>query len=203
MSGEQPQVQVCPWCDTEIVWDPEFGPEDECPNCFNELGSYRSVKLDASLPEQPGIRTGGGPQAARGAERTAAKRGRTPFDDIEDDDEAYEEDETDEASFDYDARDDGTEAFEEDRYAEAAMACIDEQEEAPECSYCHELMLLVGTRSEAPGFVAAVPRRIGKPLLPPRPEWNVYVCPSCFRSDSFLADRHRLALIETLRGWKE
>ena len=36
---------VCPWCQTEIVWDPEIGPEDECPHCFNELNDYRSIDL--------------------------------------------------------------------------------------------------------------------------------------------------------------
>jgi hypothetical protein len=40
-------VHMCPWCDTEIVWDPEIGPEDFCPHCFNELGkSYRSINVD-------------------------------------------------------------------------------------------------------------------------------------------------------------
>ncbi|MFH5185932.1 hypothetical protein ACHHV8_26640 [Paenibacillus sp. TAB 01] len=37
--------QLCPWCQTEIVWDPEIGPEDTCPHCFNELGQYRSIQL--------------------------------------------------------------------------------------------------------------------------------------------------------------
>ncbi|MDF2960099.1 MAG: hypothetical protein K0S39_1834 [Paenibacillus sp.] len=37
--------RLCPWCQTEIVWDPEIGPEDTCPHCFNELGDYRSVSL--------------------------------------------------------------------------------------------------------------------------------------------------------------
>ncbi|WP_248930183.1 hypothetical protein [Paenibacillus hamazuiensis] len=37
--------QVCPWCQTEIVWDPEIGPEETCPHCLNELGGYRSIKL--------------------------------------------------------------------------------------------------------------------------------------------------------------
>jgi hypothetical protein len=23
---------ICPWCHTEIVWDPEIGPEEECPH---------------------------------------------------------------------------------------------------------------------------------------------------------------------------
>ncbi|MCZ8516373.1 hypothetical protein O9H85_29075 [Paenibacillus filicis] len=35
---------VCPWCQTEIVWDPELGPEETCPHCFNELGEYRSIQ---------------------------------------------------------------------------------------------------------------------------------------------------------------
>jgi hypothetical protein len=37
--------QICPWCQTEIVWDPELGPEEACPHCFNELGDYRSISL--------------------------------------------------------------------------------------------------------------------------------------------------------------
>ncbi|WP_426449212.1 hypothetical protein ACP26L_30530 [Paenibacillus sp. S-38] len=36
---------ICPWCQTEIVWDPEIGPEESCPHCFNELGEYRSINL--------------------------------------------------------------------------------------------------------------------------------------------------------------
>ncbi|WP_018756211.1 hypothetical protein [Paenibacillus terrigena] len=40
---------ICPWCDTEIVWDEEIGPEEECPHCNNELKGYRTlqVQLDA------------------------------------------------------------------------------------------------------------------------------------------------------------
>ncbi|PYI53166.1 hypothetical protein [Paenibacillus flagellatus] len=39
---------VCPWCQMEIVWDEEIGPEETCPHCFNELNDYRSlhVRLD-------------------------------------------------------------------------------------------------------------------------------------------------------------
>jgi hypothetical protein len=37
--------QLCPWCQTEIVWDPEIGPEKTCPHCLNELNDYRSLKL--------------------------------------------------------------------------------------------------------------------------------------------------------------
>lgn len=41
----QAEDVVCPWCQTEIVWDPEIGPETSCPHCFNELGNYRSIQL--------------------------------------------------------------------------------------------------------------------------------------------------------------
>ncbi|PZE20390.1 hypothetical protein CBW46_013195 [Paenibacillus xerothermodurans] len=42
---QQSENNVCPWCQTEIVWDPEIGPEETCPHCLNELGDYRSVSL--------------------------------------------------------------------------------------------------------------------------------------------------------------
>jgi hypothetical protein len=44
MSEEQ--TQICPWCQTEIVWDPEFGVEEYCPHCTNELKGYRTMELD-------------------------------------------------------------------------------------------------------------------------------------------------------------
>ena len=37
--------QLCPWCQTLITWDPEIGPEEECPHCYNEISGYRSLKL--------------------------------------------------------------------------------------------------------------------------------------------------------------
>jgi hypothetical protein len=40
--------QICPWCDAEIVWDEEIGPEEHCPHCLNELGNYRSVSVNSS-----------------------------------------------------------------------------------------------------------------------------------------------------------
>ncbi len=37
---------VCPWCQTEIVWDEELGPEKHCPHCDNELEGYRTISLN-------------------------------------------------------------------------------------------------------------------------------------------------------------
>ncbi|WP_442601622.1 hypothetical protein [Paenibacillus sp. KN14-4R] len=45
---EENENTFCPWCQTEIVWDPEIGPEEECPHCFNELSDYRSLKIAVS-----------------------------------------------------------------------------------------------------------------------------------------------------------
>lgn len=39
------EKQICPWCQSEIVWDEEIGPEDHCPFCENELKGYRTLKL--------------------------------------------------------------------------------------------------------------------------------------------------------------
>lgn len=41
---------ICPWCDTEIVWDEEIGPEEECPHCNNELKGYRTLQLQIDPP---------------------------------------------------------------------------------------------------------------------------------------------------------
>jgi len=41
----QAEDLFCPWCQTEIVWDPEIGPETSCPHCYNDLGDYRSIQL--------------------------------------------------------------------------------------------------------------------------------------------------------------
>jgi hypothetical protein len=47
--------QICPWCDAEIVWDEEIGPEEHCPHCLNELGNYRSVAVaGATIDDEEG-----------------------------------------------------------------------------------------------------------------------------------------------------
>lgn len=76
--------QVCPWCQTEIVWDPEIGPEETCPHCFNELGEYRSIRLEIG--------------------KSGQKDGR---------DEDYEEEEDEEDYFDEDLETDSLDAYEE------------------------------------------------------------------------------------------
>jgi hypothetical protein len=56
---EMEHLAICPWCDTEIVWDGEIGPEEHCPHCYSELGAYRSIQIslqdeedDEQLPQK-------------------------------------------------------------------------------------------------------------------------------------------------------
>ncbi|WP_199615601.1 hypothetical protein [Paenibacillus alkalitolerans] len=45
-------TQICPWCQMEIVWDDEFGPESNCPHCYNELGEYRTLSIPVKRNER-------------------------------------------------------------------------------------------------------------------------------------------------------
>lgn len=168
MTVEPQDKSICPWCQTEIVWDPELGPEEECPHCFNELSDYRSVSI--------GI----------------------PAHDVE----ADEDDEDEEAA-------DGPAAAEElledeeyrDPYGENVEQAIDRQEEAPECSGCRELMVLTGTRNlPAADFEPIVPYGLQKPVLNAPVRLNVYVCPSCFKVDTYLREEDRQAMVDAFEN---
>lgn len=163
---EQQEI-ICPWCQSEIHWDPEIGPEDMCPHCFNELGGYRSIQI--------------------GVDNQA-----------DTDDEDWEE--LDEP-LDLDVADDNwdEESDEEDAYGKTVQACIDEQEEAPECLSCRELLLLTGERTVTQDeFAAHLPAVLGKQIVSTPFTLQVYVCPSCFRIEQVLADKDRMAMIEQL-----
>ncbi|WNQ10245.1 hypothetical protein MJA45_21865 [Paenibacillus aurantius] len=159
---ESEEKQVCPWCHTEIVWDPELGPEEECPHCFNELGAYRSVTFGAPAEEEDE------------EELDAAPVGE--LDDLDELEEEYR-----------------------DEYSEKVEQVIDGQEEAPECTNCRELMLLAGQRTTGKeAWSPLVPEAVGKPLLAALEE-NVYVCPSCFKTESYLTEKARLALLKAVK----
>lgn len=44
-------VEICEWCHTEIVWDPEFGKEEMCPHCLNMLRDYRKLEIPVEVRE--------------------------------------------------------------------------------------------------------------------------------------------------------
>ena len=53
------ETQICPWCQTEIVWDEETGPEDLCPHCLNVLNDYRTVTVQLDAEDSEGAEADG------------------------------------------------------------------------------------------------------------------------------------------------
>jgi hypothetical protein len=176
--------QICPWCDTEIVYDPEVGPEKICPNCSNELGDYRTIKLsDLVRDDEPDDE---------------------PVDDDEDFDDDNEPGDGDGVDGDFDDfadEDDFNEAeYDElERYDEAVRLCRERQDEVPECVACREDMLFAGEHEGPAGFRPFVPEPLGEPILVERYSLRVYVCPSCYRVVYTLSEDDRMRMIETLK----
>jgi hypothetical protein len=182
---EENQPIICPWCNMEITWDPEFGPEEECPHCFNELKGYRSLPLGGAREHEDDL-------------------------ELDDDQEDVEpEIETAEASlfdedFDEDADDyeaDLEESKAKDTYHEAVMLCLDTQLEVPECFRCQELMLLTGVQTmDSNRFIPENPISLGQPFLAKSFELQLYVCPSCFTTESMLSPNDRERMIQVIKG---
>lgn len=176
--------QVCPWCQTEIVWDPEIGPEETCPHCLNELGGYRSLKLklnqsdgDLSLEEDDDDHSHQGHDHGH----------HHHHDHDEDDDDTLEVE---------DLLDDYTVDPVPDDYAERVLDCMDTQEYAPECTNCHELMLHAAVRTvEAAGFIPKVPVPLGDSFLNAPYKVDVFVCPSCFKTEEYLTKEAKEEMI--------
>lgn len=176
------QEIICPWCQTEIVWDPEIGPEEMCPHCYNELSGYRSIQV--KLQPLTGER---------------ASQGGIPDID-EDEEDVLDEDEWDGLDVP-DAEWIGEEEL--DSYGEAVQACLDGQDEAPECMGCRELMLRAGDREIGVAeFTALLPAPLGKPFLHAPFKLQVYVCPSCFKVESLLGEADRLLMVEAMKEAK-
>lgn len=169
--------QVCPWCQTEIVWDPEIGPEDTCPHCLNELGGYRSIKLK--------LKQSDGDLSLEEDEEDNGHHHHHHHHD--EDDDALEVD---------DLLDDYTVDPEPDEYSERVVDCMDMQEYVPECSNCHEMMLHAGVRIvAAEGFKPKVPAPLGDAFLNAPYSLDVFVCPSCFKTDEYLTKESKEDMI--------
>jgi len=173
-SNEQ---QICPWCQMEITWDPEIGPESECPYCLNELGEYRTLPLH--------VLTGG-----------AVKD-----DDDDDEDELDSDADIEEEDEDSDELKEEFVSKYKNDYAERVAQCLDTQAEAPECFRCQELMLLAGTQKVESGhFKPVSPEALGRPFLRIPFALHLYVCPSCFKTDTILSPDDRTAMVEIIKG---
>lgn len=181
--------QICPWCDTEIVWDPEIGPEEVCPNCLNELGPYRTVKFEAEvrLDEEEF------PAADKPAQ---ADTGETWQDVLEDDEDDIPRPRYEQAGV-LNARAGTGFAGLEEQLAKL----IDEQEEFPECERCGEYMLEMGEQQVKGGFSGRT-ADTGRALLEAPYALKLYVCPSCFKAEYQLSDDDRAKLASRLREAK-
>ncbi|MDR0268804.1 hypothetical protein [Paenibacillus sp.] len=179
---------VCPWCQTEIVWDEEIGPEETCPYCQNELKGYRSLNIQLGDEEDAGDE-----------------------EDWEDAEDAADAD--DEAGESFWAQEDMShplppsirtlDKFEESHdlmnYEESVEKILDEQEEVPECPKCRDYMVLAGTQEVTEqGFIPAKFSSLKGPVIQPPFRLNMYICTGCFHVESNLTEEDRLRMVDHL-----
>ncbi|MEK4854380.1 hypothetical protein NST04_31400 [Paenibacillus sp. FSL H7-0756] len=175
------ETTVCPWCHTEIVWDEEFGPEDTCPHCNNELSGYRTVTIGAEDLEDEEPDTA----EASGEEEIS-------------DDNLWDDDDKDSVVPVWGTLTQFGDDYDLKRYEDKVSAILAAQLEAPECPQCHELMLHSGTQ-QVNGFTPATPEALGgAAVLKPPFALNLYVCPSCFHVQHSLAQEDRIQLVRNL-----
>jgi len=157
---------VCPWCESDIIWDPEIGPEKFCPHCDNEISGYRTLELDAQFAEE------------------------------EEEDESYNDAEGD----DWEEETSILRSTREIAANSRIQGLLDEQFEMPECSNCREYMLEVGEQamSEQSQFVPVTIKQTGKQLVPQNMKVTWYVCPSCYRTDSYISVHDRKHMLDAL-----
>ncbi|NMO96061.1 hypothetical protein [Paenibacillus lemnae] len=181
---------ICPWCQSEIVWDEEIGPEEHCPHCENELKGYRTISVGLDDEEDEDV----------------------VGDELPDPDEDSSDIFQDPAGLNQPfwggekTRDPGVEVLEqygEDydlmAYEESVEKALDHQEEVPECMHCKEYMLLAGQQVvTGEGFNPVHPPHLQAPLLKPPFQYQVYVCSGCFQVQYTLCDDDRQRLIKGL-----
>lgn len=190
------ETTICPWCQTEIVWDEELGPEEECPHCHNELKGYRTINITLGSEEEYEDEESDHPFQDR----------KHSQEDDEDDEEAvgevFWEDEGD-AHLGAVRRIEAFTASGGDllKYETGVEKLLDGQDEVPECPHCREYMVYAGKQKLVPqdgGLLAAVSIGGDRPLLPKEAELNVYVCSACFHVSRFLDESSRIAMIRAI-----
>ncbi|MFD0712458.1 hypothetical protein [Paenibacillus sp. GCM10027626] len=168
------QGTICPWCQTEIVWDEEIGPERYCPHCDNELSGYRTVRI--------------GIDAIDGQD-----------DEDDEDDELEEEQEERYMSREADVVPFLSRTREHLALEETVEKMLDQQEEVPECPSCREYMLEAGKETVDGGsFVSTHVPALEEPLLSPPFAIIRYICPTCFTMQSKLDKADQERLVHTL-----
>ncbi|MCG7409860.1 hypothetical protein MH117_20845 [Paenibacillus sp. ACRRX] len=182
---------ICPWCDTEIVWDEVLGPEEECPYCHNELQEYRtlSVPLEAEEDEEEGIESMQVKGTKKGGKghANAAQSAQGSDDTIGWGDDSMLLSSPNQLQFE-----------------EGVGRVLHDQLEVPECPHCREYMLLAGQETvAASAFQPNRPAALDKPLLQAPFTLDVYVCASCFHVSKSLSMGERESLITQVNRLSE
>lgn len=175
------ETTVCPWCQTEIVWDEELGPEEECPHCQNELNEYRTLNIGLEEDDEELE-----PEVITSHEEDELSI--TPF---------WERDVT-RATPTIRALDKYETSHDLMNYEEMVEKVLDEQEEVPECPHCHEYMLLAGQQVTDTGFQPTVVKALQSPILSTPFTVDVYICTGCFHVQTTLSEEDRLRLVQGL-----
>ncbi|SET87288.1 hypothetical protein [Paenibacillus sp. NFR01] len=171
------ETTVCPWCHTEIVWDEEFGPEETCPHCNNELGGYRTVTISPEDVEDD-------------------TEDETDEDAV-DESKLWDESEQDGVVPIFNTLEQFRDDYDMNRYASNVSDILASQLEAPECPQCHELLLFAG-KQQVGDFAPSVPGVLRTPVLRAPFALNMYVCPTCFHVQHTLASEDREQFVKNL-----
>ncbi|SCY90376.1 hypothetical protein SAMN05720606_111259 [Paenibacillus polysaccharolyticus] len=183
------ETTVCPWCQTEIVWDEELGPEEECPYCHNELKGYRTLNINI------------------GDEENDDSEEEFDMKDISNDKEQISDltslwgDEVElklpELRTLNKYADEGNDLI---QYEQGVEKQLDQQEEVPECPNCREFMILAGTQTASQDtFTPVANAASGKGVVLSSPFTVLtYVCSGCFQVQYSLSEDDRLRLIQNL-----
>lgn len=201
---------ICPWCDSEIVWDPEFGPEELCPHCHNELNGYRTLNIALDEDEDE--------EYVEGGQKPPAEVRRAPVAPAAQPEEEQQSFASRATSLLNDAElftqpslsslktieQYGDENFNMVQYEENVEQLLDQQEEIPQCPHCQEYMLLAGTQEMGgAGFTPLPATANNVAILPSTFKVNVYVCPSCFHVHQSLCEDERVAIIDKITNLNE
>lgn len=186
--------QICPWCNTEIVWDEEIGPEETCPHCSNELSRFRSVKLQVESSRKHRQKADAENAKLRGNNEHVHRHNPASGLD-EEDSNAYDElaglnDLLDEISLeDQELLD----------FEEKTRQYIEVQDEVPECPSCQEFMVFAGVQKVDSGqFNPFIPSGLEAPFISAPFTLKIHICPACFQVSASLSEEDQLKVMASL-----
>ncbi|MDP5276586.1 hypothetical protein [Chengkuizengella axinellae] len=183
---ESESKEICPWCDTEIVWDEEIGREEQCPHCLNELSNYRTMNVDLDLEEDE-------------TRSKSVNKSNSPKENAAEDIEDINTPILDSFISKIEPKTDDLLQYEEGVYHYRRK-----QEESFECSNCHDFMIMVGDQEiKKDEFIPYVPVSQAQGILQAPYKLNLYICPSCFEMKPVLSEQDRLKMMDALKKQQE